>query len=141
MINPVTNKATCVIDLDTVMPGFVTDDFGDSIRFGCNTALEDEKDLNKVKFDIELYELYLRGYMAATGSVLTKEEIKLLPFGAKMMTLENAIRFITDYLEGDIYFKTDYVNHNLVRARTQIKLVREMEKVWNELITFSNQYL
>ncbi|CAM3654984.1 phosphotransferase enzyme family protein [Erysipelothrix urinaevulpis] len=141
MIDPKTNKAICVIDLDTVMPGFVSDDFGDSIRFGCNTGLEDEQDLSQVKFDIELYKIYLKGYMESLDDILTKEEIRLLPVGAKMMTLENAIRFTTDFLEGDVYFKTNYDEHNLVRARTQIKLIKEMEKVWDQLIALSEEYL
>ena len=123
-----TEKALCVIDLDTIMPGSSLYDFGDSVRFGCSTALEDEKDLTKVHFDIDLYNCYLRGYVDGAGDKITEDEVKMLHIGAMMMTLECGMRFLTDYLEGDTYFKTAYAEHNLVRARTQIALVKEMEQ-------------
>ena len=122
-----TDKGLCIIDLDTMMPGLAAHDFGDSIRFGASTGAEDEPDLEQVHFDLHLYEVYAKGYLEAAGKVLTKEEIMSLPWGARLMTLESGIRFLTDYLNGDVYFKTAYPEHNLVRARTQLKLVAEME--------------
>ncbi|MDD3214002.1 MAG: aminoglycoside phosphotransferase family protein [Eubacteriales bacterium] len=121
----------CVIDLDTVMPGLVANDFGDSIRFGASTAVEDEKDLSKVHFSPELYETYANGFLAACGAGLTPRERETLPLGAKLMTLENAARFLTDYLQGDTYYAVSRPEHNLDRTRTQIKLVAEMEKQWD----------
>ncbi|MCR5150294.1 MAG: aminoglycoside phosphotransferase family protein [Clostridiales bacterium] len=123
-----TNEGICVVDLDTVMPGSSLYDFGDSIRFGASSAAEDEKDLDKVHFLIENFEAFTRGWLECAGKSLTENEIKYLPFSAKLMTLECGMRFLGDYLNGDVYFKTDYPDHNLVRARTHIKLVREMEE-------------
>ncbi len=133
MLDAETHSALCVIDLDTIMPGFSVTDFGDAIRYGANTASEDEKDIRKVKLDIEKFEIYTRGFLNGCGGELPDSEIMLLPEGAKMMTLEVGMRFLTDYLEGDTYFKTKYAEHNLVRCRTQFKLVAEMEKHWDEL--------
>ena len=118
----------CVIDLDTVMPGYTVNDFGDSIRFGANTAAEDEKDLSRVSLDMTLYEAYREGYVKGCGGALTDYEIALLPVGAKMMTFECGIRFLTDYLEGDTYFRTAYPEHNLDRCRCQFALLADMEK-------------
>lgn len=122
-----TKKGICVVDLDTVMPGLSLYDFGDSIRFGANTAAEDEKDLSKVKLDLTLYKAYVEGYLKAAGSDILEDEIKYLSFSAKLLTLECGMRFLGDYLNGDTYFKTDYPEHNLVRARCQLKLVKEVE--------------
>ena len=122
------HKALCVIDLDTIMPGYSVNDFGDSIRFGATTALEDESDLSKVNFDIELYELYVKGFIEGAGDGLTEGEMELLPIGAIMMTYECGMRFLTDYLQGDTYFRTSRERHNLDRARNQFKLVRDMEQ-------------
>ena len=122
-----TKSGICVVDLDTVMPGLSLYDFGDSIRFGASTAAEDEQDLEKVRFSMELYCAYTRGYLAAAGSSLTAKEIEYLPFSAKLMTLECGMRFLTDYLEGDAYFRVAYPEHNLVRCRTQFSLVAQME--------------
>ncbi len=133
MLDKDTREPVCVLDLDTVMAGYSVNDFGDSIRFGASTAAEDEKDLNKVHFDIGLFETYTRGFLKGCGGRLTESEIMLLPEGAKMMTLECGMRFLTDYIDGDIYFKTDYDDHNLVRCRTQFKLVEEMEQQWDEM--------
>jgi Ser/Thr protein kinase RdoA (MazF antagonist) len=121
-----TNEGVCIIDLDTVMPGLSLYDFGDSIRFGANTAAEDEKDLSKVSLSLDLYKAYTEGYLSACDS-LTENEIAYLPFSAKLMTLECGMRFLTDYLNGDTYFKTDYKEHNLVRTRDQFKLVEDIE--------------
>lgn len=122
-----TSKAVCVIDLDTVMPGLSINDFGDSIRFGASTAKEDETDLDKVTMSLNMFEIYTKGYLEGCGGVLDEQEIAMLPMGAKMMTLECGIRFLTDYLEGDHYFKTTHQTHNLERCRTQLKLVSDME--------------
>ena len=123
-----TRSALCIVDLDTVMPGLVMNDFGDAIRFGASTAAEDEPDLSKVQLDLELYNAFARGFIEACGKNITREEIELLPAGAKLMTLECGVRFLTDYLFGDTYFRTSYPEHNLVRCRTQFKLVADMEK-------------
>lgn len=128
-----TRKALCVIDLDTIMPGFSVTDFGDAIRFGAATAAEDETDLSKVKLDMEKFRIYTKGFLDGCGGLLSDSEIMLLPEGAKMMTIECGMRFLTDYLEGDRYFKTDYPTHNLDRCRTQLKLVSEMEKYWDDM--------
>lgn len=132
MLDADTRTPLCVIDLDTVMPGLVAYDFGDSIRFGAATAAEDEKDLDKMEMDIGLYETYLKGFLKACPS-LTGREIETLPLGAKLMTLECGLRFLTDYLEGDVYFAISRPEHNLDRARTQFKLVEDMEKKWDRM--------
>lgn len=128
-----TGKGICVIDLDTIMPGLALNDFGDSIRFGASTASEDERDLSKVHFDLQLFEAYTKGYLKAAGKVLTQTEKDYLTWGAKLITLECGMRFLTDYLQGDTYFKTQYPEHNLVRARTQFKLVQEMEQQFERM--------
>ncbi len=135
-----TGKGLCIIDLDTIMPGLAANDFGDSIRFGAATAEEDERNLDLMHFDISLYELYVKGYLEATEGVLTPEEIESLPWGARLMTLECGMRFLTDYLEGDTYFKTAYPEHNLVRARTQFRLVDEMEQQFEKMQEIVRQY-
>lgn len=141
MLDKDTRTALCVIDLDTIMPGFSVTDFGDSIRFGASTAAEDEKDLSKVWMDIELFETYAKGFLKGCGGLLSKEEIELLPEGAKMMTLECGMRFLTDYLEGDTYFKTKYPEHNLDRCHTQFKLVSDMETKWDQMKEIVKKYI
>lgn len=126
-------EAVCVIDLDTVMPGTALFDFGDSIRFGANTAAEDEKDLEKVSLSLPLFEAYTRGFLEGCAGSLTDEEVRLLPWGAKLMTMECGIRFLTDYLEGDKYFRIHRAEHNLDRARTQFALAADMERKWDEM--------
>ena len=128
-----TNKGICVVDLDTVMPGSSLYDFGDSIRFGANTAAEDEKDLSKVTLSLEYFKAYVDGYLEAAGDSLTKEEIDLLPFASKLLTFECGMRFLGDFLNGDVYFKTEYPEHNLIRARTQFKLVADIEEKMAEM--------
>ena len=128
-----TGEARAVIDLDTIMPGSMLFDFGDSIRFGASTAAEDEKDLSKVHFDIELFEAYAEGYVGAVKDSITEKEAKLLPYGAYLMTIECGMRFLADYLAGDTYFATKYEGHNLVRCRTQIRLASEMEAQFEEM--------
>lgn len=132
-----TNRGICVIDLDTVMPGLALYDFGDSIRFGANTASEDEKDLSKVSLSLPLYKAYVDGYLGVAKDSLTPREIEYLPFSSKLMTLECGMRFLTDFLNGDTYFKTAYPEHNLVRCRTQFKLVEDMEKKMADMQTLT----
>lgn len=140
MLDAATHKALCVIDLDTIMPGFSVTDFGDAVRFGASTAAEDEKNLDLVNFDIEKFRVYTKGFIDGCGGQLPKEEIMLLPEGAKMMTVECGMRFLNDYLEGDTYFKTAYPEHNLDRCRTQFKLVSDMEKHWEEMKNIVKEY-
>ena len=127
LIDPATDKGVCVIDLDTVMPGSVLYDFGDAIRFGACTTAEDYPDTSKIKLDLTLFETFTRGFMAGLGGALTEEEYDLLAEGALLMTYELCLRFLGDYLNGDIYFRLGYENHNLIRARAQIALLRDME--------------
>ncbi len=134
-------NALCIVDLDTIMPGYSVNDFGDSIRFGATTALEDEKDLSKVNFDISLYELYVKGFIEGTKGGLTDVEMELLPIGAIMMTFECGTRFLTDYLSGDTYFKIHREGHNLDRARNQFKLVSDMESRLDEMRAIVAKYL
>ena len=133
MFDKATGKTICVIDLDTVMPGLRAYDYGDSIRFGATTGAEDEPDLSKVNFSLPLFESYTKGFIKACGESMDEKEALSLPIGAKIMTLECGMRFLTDYLEGDTYFKTSRENHNLDRCRTQFKLVSDMEKQWDKM--------
>lgn len=128
-----THKALGLIDLDTVMPGLSVFDFGDAIRFGANTAAEDEKDAGKVSLSLELYCAYTEGFLTGCGGQLTKRELEMLPMGAKIMTIECGMRFLTDYLKGDVYYKTGYAEHNLVRCRTQLALAADMERKWEQM--------
>ncbi len=141
MMDKETGKGLCVIDLDTVMPGLAINDFGDSIRFGANTALEDETDLTKVSLSLDLFERYTRGYLEGCEGSLTKKEIQMLPMGAKLMTLECGMRFLTDYLQGDTYFRIHREGHNLDRCRTQLTLVADMERKWDSMMQIVGEYL
>ena len=132
MLDAQTRKPLCVIDLDTVMPGLLAFDFGDSIRFGAASAAEDEKDLSKMQMRLDRFRVFTRGY-ASTCPGLTKTELALLPLGAKTMTMECGVRFLTDYLDGDHYFSVHREGHNLDRCRTQFKLVADMESKWDEM--------
>ena len=140
MIDNKTRKGICVIDLDTVMPGLAMNDFGDSIRFGASTATEDEQDLSKVSCDMELFDLYAKGFIEGCGGKLTEKEIDLMPTGAMVMTFECGMRFLTDYLQGDTYFKIHRENHNLDRCRTQFKLVKDMEAKWDTMREIIDKY-
>ena len=140
LIDRATGEGICVIDLDTTMPGLSMNDFGDSIRFGANHSKEDEKDLSKVNFDIELYEAYTRGFIQGANGGLTEAELKYLPWGARLMTLECGIRFLTDYLDGDNYFRIHYPEQNLDRCRTQFKLVKDMEEQWDAMAAVIEKY-
>jgi hypothetical protein len=133
MIDDVTKKGICVIDLDTVMPGSPLYDFGDSVRIGTSTAVEDERDLSKVGMNIDMFERLSEGYLASAKAMLTKEEKELLAFSGKLLTFECGMRFLTDYLNGDTYFKVHRENHNLDRCRTQFKMVSDMEKAMDQM--------
>ncbi len=127
MIDDETGEGVCVIDLDTVMPGLAVFDFGDSVRSGANPVSEDEPDITKVVFDLDIFDSLAHGFLDATRDMLTPVEVAHLAFGARLITLEQGIRFLTDYLNGDIYYKTHRPNQNLDRARTQLKMVTDME--------------
>lgn len=126
-------KPLCVIDLDTVMPGFVAYDFGDSIRTTINTANEDEEDISKISIDMNLFEAYTKGFLSETKEFLKLEEKATLAFGAKLLTYLMGLRFFTDYLNGDKYFKIQFIHHNLQRARAQFQLLRKMEEKYVEM--------
>ena len=133
LIDDLTGTGCCVIDLDTVMPGLPHYDFGDMVRTGTSPAPEDERDLSKVTMRFNMYEALLRGYLAGAGNFLTPQEKSLLPFAGKLITLETAIRFLTDFLEGDVYFRIHRPEHNLDRCRTQIALVKSIEAQYDAM--------
>jgi Ser/Thr protein kinase RdoA (MazF antagonist) len=135
-----TGKALCIIDLDTVMPGYSVNDFGDSIRFGATTAAEDETDLSLVNFDIDLYELYVKGFIEGAAGGLTEGELQMLPVAAMMMTYECGMRFLTDHISGDTYFRIHREGHNLDRARNQFKLLSDMEECFDEMQNIVKKY-
>ena len=139
LIDNETKKALCLLDLDTVMPGSALYDFGDSIRFGASSALEDERDLSKVYMVNELFEAYTDGYLSQVKNSLTKDEIDNLAMSAIIITLEIGMRFLTDHLDGDVYFQIHRENHNLDRARTQFKLVADMEGKYDEMVRIVNR--
>ena len=132
LLDAATRKALCVIDLDTVMPGLSIFDFGDSIRFGAATADEDERDLDKVSMSLSRFRVYTRGFVQSCPG-LTENELAMLPMGARTMTLECGMRFLTDYIDGDHYFTVHREGHNLDRCRTQLKLVRDMVGKWDAM--------
>jgi len=127
------DKSLCIIDLDTVMPGYFHSDFGDAIRTGANVSPEDEKDLSRVKMDIILFEAYARGYLSETGNTLNDVEKEYLAFAPLLMTYEQALRFFTDYLDGDTYYKIHHGQHNLQRTRAQMKLLESMEEQYGAM--------
>lgn len=133
MIDNATDKAICVIDLDTVMPGSALYDFGDAIRSGASTAMEDEEDFSKVSIDVGLFEQFTRGFLSEVRDVLTPAEIEMLPLSVKIITCELAMRFLTDYIDGDLYFKVRSPEHNLIRARNQMKLLTDIEEKYDQL--------
>jgi Ser/Thr protein kinase RdoA (MazF antagonist) len=140
MIDDETGQGICVIDLDTVMPGLSLYDFGDAVRSGANPAVEDERDLAQVTIDLGIFEHFAAGYLDATRDSLTPLEIDYLPFSARLMTLECGMRFLTDHLNGDLYFRIQRENHNLDRCRTQFKMVQDMEARSEEMIRIVEQY-
>ena len=133
LFDEITGKAVCVIDLDTVMPGSLLYDFGDALRMGSSTAAEDETDLDKVNFDEETFRAFSKGYLSEMKNSITERELELLPFSIKLLTYECGIRFLTDYLNGDTYFKIHREHHNLDRARNQFKLVSDISKIEDRL--------
>lgn len=140
MIDDRTGEGICVIDLDTVMPGLSLYDFGDSIRSGANPAAEDERDLSRVWMELELFEHFTRGFLEYARDFLTRIELEYLPFSAKIMTFECGIRFLTDYLNGDTYYKIHHRGHNLDRARTQFKMVEDMESKFDRMMHIVAKY-
>jgi len=140
LIDNKTGEGVCVVDLDTVMPGLSLYDFGDSIRSGTNPAPEAERDLSMVQIDLNRFEAFVHGYLDATRDFLIPLEIDLLPFSAKLMTFECGMRFLTDYLQGDVYFKAAHENHNLDRARTQFKMVVDIEGKFEQMGEIVEKY-
>lgn len=135
-----TRKGLCVIDLDTVMPGSMLYDFGDALRIGAASGAEDEIDLDKIWFKLDNFEAFANGFAEEIGKTLTKREIELLPLSAKLLTYECGIRFLTDYLNGDTYFRIHRENHNLDRCRTQFKLVKDIDSKLEEMSAIINKY-
>ncbi|MBE6583613.1 MAG: aminoglycoside phosphotransferase family protein [Ruminococcaceae bacterium] len=141
MMDHETGEGICVIDLDTVMPGSVLADFGDSIRFGASSAAEDETDLSKVYCRLDMFEAFAKGFIEGLEGSLSESEIRALPMGAMILTYETGIRFLSDYLDGDVYFRTEYPDHNLDRARNQFKLVADMEAKMAEMDAIVEKYI
>ena len=137
-----TNEAVCLIDLDTVMPGALCYDFGEGLRTGITTAKEDEADLSKIKIDINRFESYSKGFLGEVKNTLTQKELETLPLGVWMMTYENAIRFLADYLNGDTYFSVDKntKDHNLIRAKAQLEILRQLEEQEDKMKGVINKY-
>ena len=127
------DQVICVVDLDTVMPGFVLSDFGDFIRTGANTGAEDDKDLDNVSVNLDIFEAYAKGYLKHAASFLTDAEIENLPYGAKLLTYMQMVRFFTDYIDGDTYYKIAYPEHNLVRTKAQFKLLQSLEENYEKM--------
>ena len=140
MLDDVTHEGVCVIDLDTVMPGSMLYDFGDSLRFGASTGAEDETDLSKIEFDLTYFEAFTKAFIEELGADMTARERELLAFSALLLTLECGIRFLTDYLNGDTYFRIHREHHNLDRCRTQFKLVADMEKKMDQMNAIVAKY-
>lgn len=141
LFDKATNEDVCVIDLDTVMPGSLLYDYGDALRFGASSEAEDEKDLDKIYFELDKYEAFTKGFLEVLKNTMTAKEIELLPFSVKLMTYECGIRFLGDYINGDTYFKTAYPEHNLDRARTQFKLVADIEKKFDQMKAIVQKYI
>ena len=141
LIDDETDKAICVIDLDTVMPGSSLYDYGDAIRFCANTAAEDEPDVSKISLDMEKFRLFTEGFLSEVKGFLPDDEVRMLPIGALVITCELAMRFLTDYIDGDLYFKVNYPDHNLVRARAQIALLKDMETKYDEMCRVVETFL
>jgi Ser/Thr protein kinase RdoA (MazF antagonist) len=135
------DKAICIIDLDTVMPGYVHYDFGDALRTIANTGEEDDRDLDNVRFNLDYFKAFTKGYLNRTLDILTEKEKKLLPLGPLMMTYNQVIRFLTDYLQGDIYYKTDYPKHNLQRTKAQLTLYKSMEEAEDEMRSYIYSFM
>lgn len=141
MFDADTDKVLCVIDLDTVMPGFVLSDIGDFIRTGANTGAEDDENLDNVNVNLEIFESYTRGYMEKAKAFLTPQEIQLLPYGGRLLTYMQTVRFLTDYINGDTYYKIHSPKHNLIRTKAQFKLLQSLEAHAEEMDGFTKQWL
>ena len=133
MIDKQTGEALCVIDMDTVMPGSVLYDYGDAIRSGACTSFEDEPDTSKIALDVDMFRAFTASFLKEVRKSMTEQELRLLPLGVKIMTCELAMRFLTDYIEGDVYFKVRSPEHNLIRTRAQMKLLTDVEAKYDEL--------
>ena len=133
MLDPKTGEGVCVVDLDTVMPGSLLYDYGDSLRFGASTGAEDERDLSKISFDLTYFEAYTDAFLSELAEIVTPTEVELLPISAVLMTLECGMRFLADHIDGDVYYRIHRENHNLDRCRTQFKLVADMESKMDEM--------
>lgn len=140
LFDGITHEHLAVIDLDTVMPGLTAFDFGDAIRFIANTKAEDERDLSLVKLDFEKYEAFTKGFITEVKNALTENERNTMALGALTMTVECGMRFLTDYLEGDVYFKTEYAEHNLTRSRCQLALAEDMRKKLKKMQEIVRKY-
>mgnify|MGYP001817402847 CR=1 FL=1 len=140
MIDDVTGEGICVVDLDTVMPGLTVFDFGDSVRSGANPGGEGTQDLNKVFLDVDIFDRLAHGFLEAASDILTPVEVDNMVFGCKVITYELGIRFLTDYLKGDTYFKTKRENQNLDRCRTQLHLVQDMESKYEQMLSIIEKY-
>jgi len=136
-----TNEVLCVIDLDTVMPGYVLSDIGDFIRTGANAGAEDDPDLDRVHVNMDIFKAYTRGYMESAQSFLTPLEISLLPYGGRLLTYMQTVRFFLDYLNGDTYYKIHHPEHNLQRTKAQFKLLQSLEEHAEEMDDFMKEWL
>jgi Ser/Thr protein kinase RdoA (MazF antagonist) len=134
-------KVLCVIDLDTVMPGFVLSDIGDFIRTGANTGAEDDENLDRINVNMEIFKAYTKGYMETAQSFLTPLEISMLPYGGRLLTYMQTVRFLTDYIHGDTYYKTHKPKHNLIRTKAQFKFLQSLEAHAAEMDGFMKAYL
>ena len=134
-------KVLCVIDLDTVMPSFIFSDFGDFLRSAANTGKEDEADLNKVKFNMEIFKAFTKGYIESARTFLTPLEIEMLPYAATLFPYMQAVRFLADYINGDTYYQTRYKDHNLVRTKAQYKLYLEAKSATPDMKAYINSLL
>ena len=141
MLDAETGKGLCVIDLDTVMAGSVLYDYGDAIRFGASTAAEDEADLSKISMDFELFKAFTQGFVSQINGSLTETEMRMLPLGIKVITCELAMRFLTDYIDGDLYFKVRSPEHNLIRARAQMKLLEDIEAKYDDMCAYIEEMI
>ena len=141
LIDKTSGRGICIIDMDTVMPGSLLFDFGDAIRFGASSALEDETDLSKVYVDLDMFEAYVDGFLSELRPSVSEDEIRAFPMAARVITFETGIRFLTDYLNGDVYFRTSHPGHNLERARNQFKLVADGEARYDELCKIVEKYI
>ena len=134
-------KVLCVIDLDTVMPSFIFSDYGDFLRTGANTGDEDDKDLNRVNFNMEIFKAFTKGYLEGARSFLTPIEIENLPYAAALFPYMQCVRFLADYINGDTYYKIKYPEHNLVRTKAQFKLLQSVEEHTPEMTAFIRECL